>query len=432
MWLTRMRIEHETMTRIIVSTFGSTGDLNPFIALGVALRDRGHEVIFAVQDLFAPVASGQGFAVRHLSGNVVEAMAESDQGQLGASNAIPSIKALVQYGIMPTLDAQVRELSAACVDADVLVTSYGQLAGSFVAVQKDIPWATVALSPVTIPSAYISPQPLPGYLPPTLQVAANRLTWRIGSLALRWIADRPINRLRAQYQLKPLRESLWLGAASRQLVCVACSPAFQPVPSDWPQFVRMTGFCFWDSPVSFSPPEALVTFLQQGRPYVVVTGGSIAPHLHDAFAGYFKTSIAATAALGLRTLVIGRQQEDSDTANTDVLALPFAPYSLVFPKATAVIHHGGIGTTAQALRFGVPSLVVPWGVDQFYTAAQLARIGAGKYTYWRRYTAERARVGLESVIQDKRYRVQAEVQRSAISNENGVGALSEAILSHFR
>ncbi len=288
------------MARIIVSTFGSTGDLNPFIALGSVLRERGHEVVFAVQDLFAPVIVGQGFGLRSLSGNVVEAMAAAGSQTLGANNAIPSLRALVRYGIMPVLDAQVKELREACRDADMLVTSYGQIAGSFVAAERDLPWATVALSPTTVPSAYIFAQPLPRYLPPGLKVAANRLVWGLGSVVLRQIADRPINRLRSQYGLQPLRESLWLGAASPQLVCVACSPTFQPIPPDWPARVKMTGFCFWDIPQSWEPPPALQAFLRVRRPYIVVTAGSIAPSASSAFAGYFQTSVAAVSALGLR------------------------------------------------------------------------------------------------------------------------------------
>src|SRR5215831_2082415 len=98
------------MARIVLSTFGSTGDFNPFVALGLELRERGHHVVFAVQDLFAPAVAEQGFTFHHLSGNVVAAMGSQGTKNLGASNPIPSVRALVHYGIMPVLDTQVREL----------------------------------------------------------------------------------------------------------------------------------------------------------------------------------------------------------------------------------------------------------------------------------------------------------------------------------
>ncbi len=417
------------MARIVLSTFGSTGDLNPFIALGLTLRDRGHEVTFAVQDLFAPAVESQGFAVRHVSGNVVAALAQhTTQRQWGASNPIPSLRALMRYGIMPTLDAQAQELRDACQGADLLVTSYGQLAGCFAAELAQIPWATVALSPATVPSAYITSQPPPIDLPPNLQSLSNRVQWGIGSLVLGRIADRPINRVRARYHLKPIRESLWLGAASRQLVCVACSPSFQPAPPDWPDCVRMTGFCFWDAPSTWEPPETLTAFLADERPYVVVTAGSIAPDLQSAFASYFETSIKAITAAGARVLAIVLT-EASQFTGEGVLSLPFAPYSRIFPRAVAIIHHGGIGTTAQALRLGVPSLIVPWGFDQLYTAARITTIGAGQFLFWRDYTPARAQKAISALLNEPSYRATARSLSERIAHEDGVGTLCDAVLA---
>ncbi len=416
------------MARIVLSTFGSTGDFNPFVALGLELRERGHDVVFAVQDLFAPTVADQGFTLHRLSGNVIAAMAGQGAKNLGASNPIPSVRALVRFGIMPVLDTQVRELGEACRDADLLVTSYGQLAGSFVASERPLPWATVALSPVTIPSAYLTTQPLPVQLPHGLQLQVNRLQWRVGSLVLRQIADRPINQVRSHFHLKPLHEALWLGAASPQLVCVTCSPAFQPRPPDWPHYVRMTGFCYWDGASSWESPPELVAFQSDRRPYVVVTAGSIASPLGDVFADYFRTSVQAILSAGARALVIG-QSPDAGPRHDDVLRLPFAPYSVVFPPAAAVIHHGGIGTTAQALRAGVPSLVVPWGVDQFYTAAQMTRSGAGKFLYWRQFTPARARAMLAGLMTNPSYKDRGQALREAIADENGASALCEAVLA---
>jgi rhamnosyltransferase subunit B len=416
------------MARIVLSTFGSSGDFNPFVALGLELRERGHDVVFAVQDLFAPVVAEQGFALHRLSGNVVAAMAGQGTKNLGASNPIPSVRALVQYGIMPVLDTQVGELGEACQDADLLVTSYGQLAGSFVASECPLPWATVAFSPITIPSAYMTTMPLPIQLPPRLQRQVNRLQWRVGSLVLRQIADRPINRVRSLYHLQPLHEALWLGAASPQLVCVTCSPAFQPRPPDWPNHVRMTGFCYWDGAAAWESPPELVAFQKNRRPYVVVTAGSIASPLGDVFADYFRTSVEAILSAGARALVIG-QSPDAAPRHDDVLRLPFVPYSAVFPSSAAVIHHGGIGTTAQALRAGVPSLVVPWGVDQFYTAAQVTRSGAGKFLYWRQFTPARASVVLTTLMTNPSYKNHGQALSKAIAGENGAAVLCEAVLA---
>ncbi len=416
------------MARIILSTFGSAGDLNPFIALGLRLREQGHEVRFAVQEHFRATVETLGFPVDLLSGNVVASLAPYSAQMVGKSNPVTSLSILVEHGVLPTLPTNVEELRQACQAADLLVTSFAQFAASFAADLTGIPWITVALTPVTLPSAHITSQPQPFTLPTPLQRASNRLTWKLGSLLLARIIDQPVNRLRATYGLPPRRELFWLGNASDTLVCLACSPAFQQPMPDWPAFVQVTGFCFWDTPSGWQLSPELQAFLHQDRPLIAVTAGSIGPETRQAFRPFFQTSIAAIRRVGARALVIGLSAPDLDLpADGNVFALPFAPYSQVFPHCAAVIHHGGIGTTAQALRFGVPSLVVPWGMDQFYSAHQITHLGAGLSLTWRRCTVDRAAQSLRALLQNPSYDQAASRLRGQIAQEDGTAALCAAI-----
>ena len=416
------------MARVIISTFGSSGDLNPFLALGLALRARGHAIRFAVQDNFRPMVEALGFPVDLLSGNVVASLTPTARQMLGKSNPVASLSVLMRQGILPTLAANVEELRQACLQADLLVASSGQFAASLVADLTGIPWVTVALSPVTIPSAHLITQPQPFALPGPMQRASNRLSWKLGALLLGRIADRPINRVRAGYKLPPRQEVLWLGNASDKLVCLACSPAFQPPPPDWPAHVRMTGFCFWDTPTTWQAPPELEAYLNDERPLVEVTAGSIGPEMRRAFLPYFRTSIAAIHQAGARALVIGLAPSDlGEPPDQGVLALPFAPYSTILPRCAAVIQHGGIGTIAQSLRFGTPMLVVPWGFDQVYSAQQVARLGAGLSISWRSFTAERATRTLKELLYAPRAREVAQRLRDQLAREDGVAALCAAI-----
>jgi UDP:flavonoid glycosyltransferase YjiC (YdhE family) len=419
------------MAHIVLSPFGSSGDLNPCIALGIGLRERGHTVTFAVQEHFVPSVEGQGFAVQRLSGNVVAALAPYATRLLGSMNPLASVNALLSYGILPTLEENIAELRKACGGADLLVTTFGQIAGSFVADLTGIPWASVAFSPVTIPSEYIVTQPQPFPLPPALEHTSNRFQWWLGSVLLAFTADRPINSLRARFRLAPIHESLWLGGASPRFVALACSPALQPPLPDWPHHVHMTGFCFWDTPADWQTPAALSAFLADPRPLVVVTAGSIGPNMRTAFTDYFQTSVRAIRAMGARTLLIGPAErvDAASSGGGDVMALPFVPYSVAFSHAAAVTHHGGIGTTAQALRYGVPSLIVPWGLDQFYSASQVARIGAGRSLLWRQYTVARAQAALTALLRNPHYREAAQSAQAAIALEDGVQALCDALLA---
>jgi len=150
--------------------------------------------------------------------------------------------------------------------------------------------------------------------------------------------------------------------------------------------------------------------------------------MRQAFAAYFHTSVAAIRQAEARVLIIGLSASDLDLLpDKDLLMLPFAPYSAIFPHCAAIIQHGGIGTIAQALRFGVPALVVPWGMDQLYSANQLAQLGAGAYLPWSRFTVDRAAPILNEFLQTSRFRKAAQRLRDQIAGEDGAAAICTAI-----
>src|SRR5262249_10152945 len=157
----------------------------------------------------------------------------------------------------------------------------------------------------------------------------------------------------------------------------------------------------WDRPSAWRAPEGLSAFFAAPGPVVAVSTGSMSLETATAFGAFYRDSIAGARAAGARTLVIGAPREVlPDPLPARVLALPFAPFSEVYPRCATVIHHGGVGTTAQALRAGAPQLVVPWAVDQFWTGAQVQRIGAGRAVQRRAYTAARAEAALHDLLQN--------------------------------
>jgi UDP:flavonoid glycosyltransferase YjiC (YdhE family) len=142
----------------------------------------------------------------------------------------------------------------------------------------------------------------------------------------------------------------------------------------------------------------------------------------------FQAGIAAIRQAGARALVIGAPADTlPDPLPDDILALPFAPFSQVYPRCAAVIHHGGIGTLAQSLRAGVPALVVPWGVDQFFAGAQLARVGAGRWVRRPAFTADRGARDLAALLEDPGYRKRAQAIAAQIAAEDGVSAFADLL-----
>jgi UDP:flavonoid glycosyltransferase YjiC (YdhE family) len=412
------------MAIIVLTTHGSSGDLNPFLALGLGLRERGHEVRFALSQPLVCRAEAAGFPVHRLADDApLTGQAAIYQG----GSSVGSLKAAVQQTILPTLEQKVEDLRAACAGADLLVAASLQLPASVVADLTGIPWASVAVAPLALPSADFPPSPMPS-APAPLRPLMNRIAWSVGARLLDPIADPAVNALRARYGLAPRRRLLLDGGLSDALVAVAVSPAFLPRPADWPEQARVTGFCFWDTPGSWEAPATLDTFLAGSQPVVAVSSGSQSPEVGDAFAAFYRAAVAAVRQAGARALVIGAAPGTlTEPLPPDVLTLPFAPFSQIYPRCAAAIHHGGIGTAAQALRAGLPSLVAPWGFDQFFIADRIAQLGAGLRLDRKRDTTERIAGKLTSLLRQPAYRIRARELASQIEREDGVGALCNAL-----
>jgi UDP:flavonoid glycosyltransferase YjiC (YdhE family) len=150
--------------------------------------------------------------------------------------------------------------------------------------------------------------------------------------------------------------------------------------------------------------------------------------LPGPFEQFFQRSLAVVSEAGARAVVIGVPHDRlPDPLPREVCAVPYAPFSTVYPRCAAVIHHGGIGTVAQALRAGVPMFMVPWGVDQFYHSAQVARIGAGRWLQRNVYTVERAVPLLGELLNDSSYRQRAQTLAARIASEDGVAMLCDGL-----
>ena len=416
------------MARIVVTTFGSTGDLNPFIALALALRGNGHDVLFAVEENFQQQVSLLGFPVRILTGDQAQALGPYSHQIFNSDQPLTSLKLLVDHYILPTLPAKVTELREICQEADLLISVASQFAASIVAELLQIPWIAVILTPSTLPSASIAAQPLPIPLPAPLQRLSNRFSWFVGGVFLRQIVDKPINKLRRMFDVLPRSNLMWTGNLSPRFAAMAVSPALVPRPDDWPEYVQMTGFCFWDGPADWQSPETLKAFLHAGKPVVAVTAGTVASEERALFAPYYQASIESILACGARALLINAPDNTVSPEHCeDVLHVSYAPFSEVFPACAAVIHHGGIGTIAQCLRAGVPALVVPGGMDQPFNAAQVVQRKAGWWIPRKRYTARRAEQALKALLNTPTYKEQARKIQDQIMQEDGVATLCTAI-----
>jgi UDP:flavonoid glycosyltransferase YjiC (YdhE family) len=341
---------------------------------------------------------------------------------------------MISRYLIPTLRDKVDDLLAASRGVDLIVAPPEQFAASIVSELWQVPWVSVRLSPVSIPSAHVKPHPWPPSLPSPVQRVANRAQWRVASAVLRFLADGPINRVRTSYGLAPRRDLLTIGNLSPTYAAIAVSPVFMPAQPDWPPHLDVTGFCFWDGSENWSASAELDAFCEGSKPVIAVSSGSISREVGGVFGPFYSASIEAVRQVGGRALVIGAPAGSlPESLPEDVHALHSAPFSKIYPRCAAVIHHGGIGTTAQALRAGVPALVAPWGFDQYFTAAQVAQIGAGRWLSRRRFTSARAVRVLGSLLDPcSRYQDHTRQIASQIAVEDGVARLCARVESVLR
>ena len=418
--------------RIVLTTFGTLGDVNPLIGVALELKRRGHVPVLAAPEMFrAKVAplNIEFFPVRP----------NQDPSDKKLVAMIYDIKKGTERGLreflFPALRQSYDDLMTAVRSgggADLLLTGELAYAGPMVAEITGVPWASYVLAPFSFFSAW-DPPVLPPYpnlarvqamLPRTGYATKQFLRW----VTRRWC--RPVYALRRELGLPRGKFPLFEAKHSDRLALAMFSSVLGAPQRDWPEATLTTGFVFYDGDEGNTElaPE-LARFLEQGPPPLVFTLGSAAVITAGNF---YEESASAAAALGMRAvLLVG-----ADPANLprqplsgDILALKYAPFSKLFPRASAIIHQGGVGTTAQALRAGKPMLIMPYSHDQPDNARRMRRLGVAKVVQRKHYKAERAARLIGKLLAEPRYAVKAREAATQIASEDGVGAACDALES---
>ncbi len=420
----------ETASVIVIASFGSLGDLHPFLALGQELRRRGHTVRVATTPFYRERIEALGFEFRPLGPPV----SPEDPALLHTlMRTARGPEYLIRRLFLPHLPEIYRDLEAACVGAQLLVAGEVLFVAPLLAEKTGIPWVSVLLSPISFLSKYDPPvMPLLGSsaalsgLPPIF----HRVVLGLARGALRrW--QRPLAKFRKELGLPPQRDGLVRGKFSADLVLALFSKHFAAAQRDWPAATVQPGFVFFEQgqlqqPTGPAGVQAarLEAFLQAGKPPVVFTLGSAAVH---APGNFFHMSAEAAQRLKLRAVLIAGHANLRELETPDILVIPYADYRQLFPRVGAVVHQGGIGTTAEALRAGVPSLVVAFNFDQPDNAARVQRLGVGVSLPRRRYNRRHAHYALHRLLRDAGLRDKAGELAGKIQAEDGLSAAADAV-----
>ena len=417
------------MTKILVNPWGSLGDLHPFLAVAMALRELGAEVTIATMRDYETTVTGLGFpflpAGPHFQPNdriITDALADAKRGT----------HRLLTELLLPAVPATFAELDAAVASHDVTVTHPAGLAAMTSVERHGKAWVSTALMPSAMFSRYDPP-----FIPliPRLSHLA-RMAPPFGA------ALRTAVKVLAQRQLTEvirLRQSLGLGRRPPPFLIDAQSPDLhlalfdaalgRPQP-DWPRSSQQPGACLFSSEPELpeAAEAALAAFLAHGEAPVVVTLGSAAVHAARRF---FVDSHAALAALGLRGLLLmgdNRLPATTAVAADRFLCLRYVPFHRVFGAARAIVCQGGVGTLAWAMRAGKPILVVPFSHDQPDNATRVQRLGIGLALPADRFDTKSATAALSRLLTTPAIATRAAALPAALTS-NGAIQAARAILN---
>ena len=411
------------------TTFGSLGDLHPYIAVAEELGKRGHHAVIATTRHYQQRIAARGISFHAVRPDGPDIEADHD-AMRRIMDPQKGSEYIVREVLMPVVHESYEDILAVARGADLLVSHVLTYATRLVAEKTGIPWASSFLQPLGFLSAYDPPvlPPIPflsklRFLGPGFHRAFFGLAkWSCRSWCEPW------HRLRAELGLPPTSEHpLFEGLYSPSLVLAMFSKEFAAAQRDWPARTVVTGFPFPAAETGSSKmsPECL-RFLDAGPPPIVFTLGSSG----IAEAGpFFEHSAAAAKLLGRRAILVG----SDDTENLPrclpdgVAAFGYEPFSELFSRAAAVVHAGGVGTTGLAMHAGRPTLVMPCAHDQFDNAARVTRLGIGRTISRRRYNPTVVAAELRQLLHHPAYARRASEIAARVQRENGVQAACDAL-----
>jgi rhamnosyltransferase subunit B len=410
--------------RIVLSTFGSFGDIHPYLALGLELRRRGHAPVIATMEIYRETVESNGLEFAPVRPNFPQPKEQDQELIEKIMDPKAGPRFLMEDVVFGAIRDSYEDLLAAVKGADLLLTHPAAPAGPLVGRKTGMQWISTVLAPMSFFSAHDPP------VPPFWQW--TKVFRHLGPRVMKFLLDvskspykaKRFAAFRAEIGVPDYGNPTFEGMHSPMLVLALFSKYFSVPQPDWPPQTELTGFCYYDDPEASLPVE-LSDFLDSGPPPIVFTLGSSAIWVARDF---FRESIAAAQSLGQRAvLLIGDERNHPGTVPEGMIAVNYVTYQSLMPRASVVVHHGGVGTTSHALRAGVPTMIVPFAFDQSDNAERAQRIGVSRTVYRDKYRAPRVANELGKLLREPEYARRAPEVSKQLKEENGPARASELI-----
>jgi UDP:flavonoid glycosyltransferase YjiC (YdhE family) len=420
--------------KAVLATIGTLGDLHPFIALALAMQKSGFEPVIATAAEYREKveAAGVAFFPARPSFAQIERDLGMDRPAL-TRRAIVSTHFLFRKLVLPYARENYDDIMVASDGAEVMLISSLGFGARLAAEKRGLAWIAVVLQPMMFFSAYDPPVIRKAeWITRLLRRLGPRGTAQVFRVAKRLFAGpfAPLHSLRREIGLPPTpKHPLFEGQFSRAGAIGLYSQALGPVQPDYPAPASIVGFATLDGedggPGSLD--AGLSAWLAAGEAPLVFTLGSM---IVNSPGGFYQQSLAAARRLQRRALLLvgeGYTAQFERERAEGVFVCGYAPHALLFHRAAAVIHHGGIGTLAQALRSGRPQLIVPFYADQIDNAARASRLGLAQVLPPARYRAARAAKALAALLSNADVLEQAAKISESLLQEDGAIRASQLI-----
>lgn len=355
--------------RITMLSVGSTGDVRPYVLLGRELQARGHRVTISAFPRFREMAEGAGLAFYPIRGSAESMMASIMEPDTNAFTYLPRL----WRGVKDAAPQMLRDMTDSCRDADAMVCNFFGSVFYSIAEKYDIPCIQSHLFPMDPTGEF----PISSVRNQRMGSLINRSSYRLGYYVIGTLEKHILRSWRRENDLterRPVIRPDYRVGSHTIPVIYAISTSLIPRPADWDPAIRISGFWFDESPVSYRPSPELAAFLENGSPPVYIGFGSM--NTGD-MSRLISICLRSIHAAGLRAVFSTGWNDRSLKSAGSVFFTRDVPHDWLFPRVSAVVHHSGAGTTAAGLRYGRPTLAIPFAGDQSFWANQIWRAGCG-------------------------------------------------------
>jgi UDP:flavonoid glycosyltransferase YjiC (YdhE family) len=416
------------LEHLILCALGSSGDVHPFVGLGRELVRRGYRVTVLAAGYFRGLVERAGL-------EFVDPLPDTDFRDTIRDERIwhrlRGPRTIIDRAVRPLLEPVHRIIVARETRGATLAVGSSLAFGARVAQESHgIPLVSVHLSPALFRSDFAGPR-LPGLFVDVGPPWFRQMQWRLVDALVVDPAICPwLNTFRSRFGLPPARR-IWGEWMHSPLAVLGMFPDwFAPLQPDWPPGTRLTGFPLYSEEGVVEPAPADAAWVEAERP-IVFTPGSANVFGH----AFFAAAADACRRLGRPGLLLTRFPEQVPTAlPPGVRHRDFLPFRWLLRRAAALVHHGGIGSTSQALAAGIPQLIMPLAFDQFDNAARAARLGVGTAIVPRRFTGPAVAQILDAMLADAGLRERCAALAARLTNEDGLlqtaDAVEQAWLAH--